>query len=370
MKKKSVEKEEFWKRVKDRYMMPEDIRQLLINNKEEIQTYNANFLPKIPMMGASAMLIALLVSFVHDAMAASRMIYLIMYFACLIFFAITKGGKIKKAALACLYLSSLALFAATLYLSVVRGTAYPGASILIMLSVFPILFIDRPRNVLALNFIFFAIHSVLSVKYKGPEIGEIDIVNGFIATIIGCFLGWFMLISRLRTLDLERQLIIQKETDVLTGLHSRRKLFETIGAIEQGKVEKPSAVMMMDLDYFKKYNDTHGHASGDLCLKAFGAKLQGFAQKGKIEFYRYGGEEFVAFLWNTGEEKARTIAEEIRAAIANMDIEFGRITASIGYVYCDDPTIINYETWIDRADNAAYMAKDRGRNCVAKYEGE
>lgn len=370
MKKKSVEKEEFWKRVKDRYMMPEDIRQLLINNKEEIQTYNANFLPKIPMMGASAMLIALLVSFVHDAMATSRMIYLIMYFACLIFFAITRGGKIKKAALACLYFSSIALFAATLYLSVIRGVAYPGASILIMLSVFPILFIDRPRNVLALNFIFFAIHSVLSVKYKGPEIGEIDIVNGFIATIIGCFLGWFMLISRLRTLDLERQLIIQKETDVLTGLHSRRKLFETIGAIEQGEVEKPSAVMMMDLDYFKKYNDTHGHASGDLCLKAFGAKLQGFVQKGKIEFYRYGGEEFVAFLWNTGEEKAGTIAEEIRAAIANMDIEFGRITSSIGYVYCDDPTIINYETWIDRADNAAYMAKDRGRNCVAKYEGK
>ncbi len=368
MEKKKFNKEEFKRRIRERYMMPEDIRKLIAENKDAIQTYNANFLPKLPMMGATAMLIALLVSFVHSAMAQSRPIYLVMYVACLIFFAITRGGRIKKHALLCLYGSAVVLFMTTLYLSVIKGATYPAAAYLIMLSVFPVLFIDRPRNIIIFEFIFFLIHSYFSVQYKGPELGEIDIVNGFIATTIGTFLGWFMLISRLRALEFERLLVIQKETDVLTGLHSRRKLFETIVAIEQEEMEKPSGVMMLDIDYFKKYNDTHGHAYGDLCLKAFGKKLMSFTQKGKIEFYRYGGEEFVAFLWNTEEEKVGTIAEEIRAAIANMDIECGKITTSIGYVYCNDESIINYETWIDRADSAAYVAKDRGRNCVAKAE--
>ncbi len=365
---KKFDRGEFWRKIRERYMMPEDIRKLLAENKEAIVDYNANFLPKIPMMGATAMLIALIVSFVHEAMAASRVIYVAMYFLCLIFFAITRGGRIKKHALLCLYGASIILFGATLYLSVVKGTDYPGAAVLIVLSVYPILIIDKPRNFLLMEFAFYVIHSYLSIVRKGPEIGEIDMVNGFIATIIGCFLGWFMLISRLRALDLERQLIIQKETDVLTGLHSRRKLFETIAAIEQGEIDRPSGVMMMDIDYFKKYNDTHGHAAGDMCLKAFGNKLSSFVKKDKIEFYRYGGEEFVAFLWNTDADKVGTIAEEIRAAIANMDIEYGKITTSIGYVYCDEPAIINYETWIERADEAAYVAKDRGRNCVARAE--
>lgn len=366
---KKFDREEFWRKIREHYMMPEDIKKLIIENKEAITDYNANFLPKIPMMGASAMLIALIVSFMHEAMAASRIVYVIMYVLCLIFFAITRGGRIRKHALLCLYGSSVILFAVTLYLSVVKGADYPGASILIILSVYPILFIDRPRNFLITEVVFYLIHSYMSVVRKGSEIGEIDMVNGFIATLIGCFLGWFMLISRLRALDLERQLIIQKETDVLTGLHSRRKLFETITAIEQGEKERPSGVMMLDIDYFKKYNDTHGHGAGDSCLRAFGQKLLSFTKKDKIEFYRYGGEEFVAFLWNTDAEKVGTIAEEIRAAVANMDIEYGKITSSIGYVYCDDSSIINYETWIDCADTAAYVAKDRGRNCVAKYDG-
>ena len=363
---RKFDKDEIKRRIRERYMMPEDIKQLLADNKEAIISYNASFLPKIPMMGATAMLVALIVSFIQEDMAASRMLYLIMYAICLLFFVITRGGRIRKYALLCLYMSSVVLFVVTLYLSVVQGTTYPAASMLIMFSVFPILYIDRPRNFFVLEAIFYLTHSYCSVRFKGPEIGEIDIVNGFIATLIGCFLGWFMLISRLRALDLERQLIIQKETDVLTGLHTRRKLFETIAAIEQGEVDKPTGVMMMDIDYFKTYNDTHGHACGDLCLNAFGKKLQGFSHKGKIEFYRYGGEEFVAFLWNTGEDKIGTIAEEIRAAIANMDIACGKVTSSIGYVYCNDPSIINYETWIDRADSAAYEAKNQGRNRVCK----
>ena len=143
MEKKKFSKEEFKRRIRERYMMPEDIRKLIAENKDAIQTYNANFLPKLPMMGATAMLIALLVSFVHSAMAQSRPIYLVMYVACLIFFAITRGGRIKKHALLCLYGSAVVLFMTTLYLSVIKGATYPAAAYLIMLSVFPVLFIDR-----------------------------------------------------------------------------------------------------------------------------------------------------------------------------------------------------------------------------------
>lgn len=358
--------EELEKAFRERYVTLKDIRKLIQDNEAGIREYNSNFLPKLPMMGASALFIALIVSFFHTAMASCRLLYFVTYIICCLFFVVTRRGRVKKFVLPCLYMVSVILFILVIYLSIVKGRDFPGAAVLIMLSVFPVLFIDKPFRFLLTDILAYFVHSYLAYVVKGPELGQIDMVNGFIATLIGCFLGWFTMISRLRALDLERLLVIEKETDALTGLNNRRKLFETIAKIEEKEIPRPSGVMMLDIDYFKKYNDTYGHAAGDACLKAFGETLLNQEWDYQIEFYRYGGEEFVAFLWDVDSLQVGNIAEAIRFAIADLDIGYGKITSSIGYVYCDNPSILNYETWIERADEAAYAAKDRGRNCVAK----
>ena len=359
---------ELEKAFRANYVTFKDIKEWFLNNEEGIREYNSLFLPKIPMMGAATTFMALIVSFFHEAIAESRLLYVMAYAMCLMFFVATRRGRVKKYVLAYLYASSIVMYVLVLFLSVIKGPDYPAAAMLVMLSVFPILFIDKPQRFLAVEIMFYVVHSFCAYVVKGPELGQIDIVNGFVATLVGCFLGWFILISRLRALDLERLLIIEKETDALTGLYNRRKLFEMIGAIEKGECSKPSGVIMLDIDYFKKYNDTNGHVAGDACLRAFGGVLLNGNWDSEIEFYRYGGEEFVALIWKADAKKIGEVSEKIRASVETLNIEYGKITTSIGYVYCSEPTISNYETWIERADAAAYLAKSNGRNCVVQAE--
>lgn len=81
-----------------------------------------------------------------------------------------------------------------------------------------------------------------------------------------------------RSFETQRQLILQKETDVLTGLNSRRKLYETLAHLETPASIKPSCVMMIDIDHFKDLNDAHGHAADDRCLGRFGEILKSFSR--------------------------------------------------------------------------------------------
>lgn len=219
-----------------------------------------------------------------------------------------------------------------------------------------------------MNAILYLIHTCFSYQAKGEILGRIDMLNGLIATVVGCFFGWFIIRIRVKALNFERLLIMEKETDELTGLFNRRKLFQIIGDIEIKKTSRPSGVFMMDIDYFKQYNDTHGHIAGDSCLRVFGKLLREYPWNTEIEFFRYGGEEFVAFIWNIDEKKLQNLAEQIRIEVSKLELPYGKITSSIGYVYCMDEELYNYEKWIGRADIAAYKAKESGRNCVAGYK--
>lgn len=343
------------------------LNQLYEENKKEITKYNAKFLPKVAMVAIAVTGIAFAGSFFYDILKEARLPYAIVCIAGVISYLGSSQKKLEKYALFGLYSQFVFLFILVLYLSVGVGPDRPAAPILILLSVFPMLFIDKPRRLLTTNVILYLIHSYLSFRMKGPVIGKMDFVNGLIATVVGCFFGWFIIRSRILALNFERLLIMEKETDELTGLYNRRRMFQTIGRIEIGKQERPSGVFMLDIDYFKQYNDTYGHMAGDACLRAFGKMLKEGDWDTKIEFFRYGGEEFVAFIWNANEEKLRELAEQLRLETSRLELSYGKITSSIGYVYCMDEEIYNYETWIDRADIAAYKAKEGGRNRVAGY---
>lgn len=156
-------------------------------------------------------------------------------------------------------------------------------------------------------------------------------------------------------------------TDELTGLHNRRELFATFyRELERARRNgEPLAVLMIDIDHFKSFNDRFGHAHGDQILRLVSSLLQGSLRPADT-LARYGGEEFTALLPDTAREQARMAAERLRRTCANSDLVVGsdsKITISIGVAsYPGDGD--HEEALILVADRNLYEAKNRGRNQV------
>jgi len=174
----------------------------------------------------------------------------------------------------------------------------------------------------------------------------------------------------LSNLSLQETLRVQSIRDPMTGLFNRRYLEESLGR-EVARCERrelPLALLMLDLDHFKRFNDQHGHAGGDALLTGFGALLQRLSRPEDIAC-RYGGEEFTLILPETTAEAAAARAEAIRVAVEAMRIQYlGRdlpdVTVSVGLAAM--PGHGNSSDALLRcADEALYRAKREGRNRVS-----
>jgi diguanylate cyclase (GGDEF)-like protein len=170
-----------------------------------------------------------------------------------------------------------------------------------------------------------------------------------------------------RTLELvekNRELEILSVTDKLTGLANRRKLDEVLDEelIRARRYGVEFSVVIMDIDHFKRVNDQHGHAAGDVVLEAMARILRQCTRDVDV-VARMGGEEFVVVCRHAGMERCQFVAEKIRAAIESHDFSgIGRVTASFGVaVFVKDDSIASL---MARADAAAYRAKAGGRNRV------
>lgn len=163
---------------------------------------------------------------------------------------------------------------------------------------------------------------------------------------------------------LEQELIVLSFTDTLTGVYNRRyfilELEENIKDIQQ--TVGNFAVIMVDLDHFKKINDRFGHAFGDFILKEVTSELKKGIRKEDV-LARWGGEEFILLLTGATLSDAQKIAEKLRSGLENIKIpNFEGVTGSFGVAaYCAGDSLDNI---IQRADNMLYDAKLSGRNCV------
>jgi diguanylate cyclase (GGDEF)-like protein len=164
--------------------------------------------------------------------------------------------------------------------------------------------------------------------------------------------------------------------DALTGLANRRKfdleLSGSLAAAEQGG--SSVALMMIDVDHFKAFNDTYGHQSGDGCLQLLSSAISNTVSDRDGLVARYGGEEFVVILRGEDPATAIVIAERICLAARLTSLETlpnapPRQTISIGLVSCQSGTAITREAMLAAADAALYEAKKRGRNRVCVYRG-
>ena len=153
-------------------------------------------------------------------------------------------------------------------------------------------------------------------------------------------------------------------TDELTKLPNRRALAQRfLQEMQRARRHRnPIAFLMIDIDHFKQVNDTYGHLSGDAVLAELAQILVTGARESDV-CARYGGEEFALILHETTEQGGRTLAERIRARVAAATFPGGlKLTISIGVAASDEPAL--FTQLIDRADQALYAAKQRGRDQV------
>jgi diguanylate cyclase (GGDEF)-like protein len=160
-------------------------------------------------------------------------------------------------------------------------------------------------------------------------------------------------------------------TDPLTGLRNRRH-FDTVCSAEwerARRAQRPVTVLFIDIDFFKSYNDSHGHGAGDDCIAAVGRAIDQSLQRPADVAARYGGDEFVVLLPDTDLDGALDVARRIEAAIRALGLSharsrFGRITLSIGVAQQVPEPNHRPQEMLQRADRALYAAKQAGRNRI------
>ncbi len=179
--------------------------------------------------------------------------------------------------------------------------------------------------------------------------------------------------SELTKANLELENLIN--IDGLTNIFNRRYFDEVIKEeIERGKrSSKPLSLLMCDVDYFKKYNDTYGHVAGDNCLINIAAILKNTFSRASDFVARYGGEEFVVILPGIESKNALDIANNLILEIQNSKLPHESssvskvVTISVGLVTKEASELTNSISLIKEADEALYQSKENGRNQVQLY---
>jgi diguanylate cyclase (GGDEF)-like protein len=214
---------------------------------------------------------------------------------------------------------------------------------------------DKPFN-LALLPLFFQDENLGYVAFEGANLEPL-------ATIV------LQLSSSLRSAELHDQVLELSLTDGLTGAHNRR-YFDLMLEKETDRSQRYNrnlAVIMVDIDHFKLYNDAFGHPEGDKALQEVARCITQGARRGLDVVTRYGGEEFAIVLPETDVEGARIVAEKIRVQMAANGKFLQPTTVSLGIASLRGNALRAQEL-VDRADRALYQAKNQGRDRAVAFE--
>ncbi len=178
----------------------------------------------------------------------------------------------------------------------------------------------------------------------------------------------------IQQLEVEKNMaVINSITDSLTGLYNRRYFDKTLKTEYHRLMRSGTALslIMLDIDHFKKFNDTYGHMAGDKCLQMIASTLKMSVERAADMVSRYGGEEFIAILPETNENGARILAERIRNAIENLAVSHDSsetskyLTVSVGVVTVYPMDGLSPDSILKLVDDALYDAKRNGRNCCS-----
>jgi diguanylate cyclase (GGDEF)-like protein len=231
----------------------------------------------------------------------------------------------------------------------------------------------RFREAVRANFI------VLSALAVAAMIGSMPAASAtyllftlFVANLIG-LVGSYVLEHANRTAFLEHRQLIEVAThDGLTTLLNRAAFEDQIRRVwQQAQRDRQTvSVIMIDIDYFKAYNDRYGHIAGDDCLRRVSSALREAARRRPLDFVaRYGGEELVAVLYGADKAYGESISRGLLTAVRDLRIPHANsqtqpyVTVSVGVVSVDAYRMPTHDAAVGLADQALYAAKNQGRDC-------
>ncbi|MCL2059550.1 MAG: GGDEF domain-containing protein [Oscillospiraceae bacterium] len=305
-------------------------------------------------------------------------------------FFVNKAGKTRAASfmliIVLLLMSTLACF----IFGIEVGAHWMAILVLMLTASSYLDFTSIQKTYIILSMpIFMNLHLMAPTGFYAPARAEtlaflkFYYVNMIVSSIIVIHIGNTVIQQKfmeLRTRDLEQTNVELEEktyTDPLTGIYNRRYFDEKIEQIirSASRTNVEFSLLMLDIDHFKKYNDTYGHLEGDNCLKIVADVIDKSINRTDDFVARYGGEEFVVVLQHTNEAGAVVVAEKIIKNIRNATIPHPRsvtakhVTISIGGIACSNKHIQNSEELIKMADEMLYISKRDGRDMytISKY---
>lgn len=212
-------------------------------------------------------------------------------------------------------------------------------------------------------------------KVKGLEMGALDYVTKpFDEGELVARVNTQLRLKELREALEEKNQQLQElaNRDGLTQLFNHRYFHEQLSKdfLRARRYHESLSCVLLDIDYFKRFNDTHGHQTGDVVLRTLGLLIQDSIRDSDFAA-RYGGEEFALVLYHSDEPGALDVAQRLRQAVEQCEVRRGdkvlHVTISVGVATFPNKAIHDSKTLIECADKALYRAKDSGRNRVEVY---
>jgi diguanylate cyclase (GGDEF)-like protein len=225
------------------------------------------------------------------------------------------------------------------------------------------------------NVVVFAAFAIASLSLSGGSPAAVA-YNLFLLFCANLFAGAgsYALEHAMRLAFLERKLLSEVAShDGLTGLLNRAAFDAQVARVwdQASRDQQSLAVLMLDIDHFKSFNDRYGHQAGDQALRDVAAAVARTARRPLDLVARFGGEELIAILPGADRKHAEAVARALVEAVSGLDIPHvgspstGRVTVSVGVAAVDAAREASHETAIRLADRALYLAKDQGRDrCV------
>jgi diguanylate cyclase (GGDEF)-like protein len=205
-------------------------------------------------------------------------------------------------------------------------------------------------------------------ELRGLELGAIDYVTKPVSPVV----VQARVRNHIEMKQMRDQLAELAVTDALTGLGNRRRLERTLNQ-EVSRLARTAAqlsIIILDIDFFKRFNDSYGHTAGDRCITMVGATLNRALRRAVDLAVRYGGEEFACVLPDVDHEEAMAVAHDIRDRIGALGIPHDKsdaapyVTVSVGVATATCIPGAEPASWIKAADAQLYLAKAAGRNSV------
>lgn len=310
-----------------------------------------------------------LMSCAIKSLSGNQLLYLSVFFALALLEGLRRSlfGRFPRLVIVGCYSLLLILYGYSMAIGVIQN-AYPSTTFCVLLFAGSFLFVDRPYRMNLFMLMMSILFCILSYCFKTAAVFRLDLLNAVSFFLLGLVCSHHLLYTKVTGLAHSRKMMDERDTDGLTGLlvktASERNIRQYIRLTKDA-----GALIIIDLDNFKKVNDTLGHAYGDRILKLTGSCIEAAFGRNDIKG-RFGGDEFVIFVRGRGSRKeVEEKLEHFRFLMKEgfkEECGLQRVSQSIGAAFYPEDAG-DYHTLFEKADEALYEAKRRGKDCYCFY---